>query len=625
MNQPANNRSFWLVAMFIGIIPMLYCQPNFINPLPIPPLIDANADVIELEMRAATHKFNPAIPSDSLNGGPSQPDGITTFCYNQAGDSTMTLLGPTLLWHTGGNAHIRVTNLLPQPTTTHWHGAEVASMFDGGPHQHIMINETWDIDFPVLDYAGTLWYHPHYHNATVQQVQMGLSGMIIVEDSDDPLQNVLPHTYGVDDIPVIIGDMGLQTRPNLNAPFILDTLKGKRPFNLVNGVNSPYVEVPAHVIRFRILNGSTRKGIKFGFSETYSGPTLLNFNLIGTDGGYTITPQVMSNLMNGPGARDQVVIDLGGYAPGDVVYLRNLKSSLPAYVVGSPLAAPNGGGKDSTSGEAFLQLRIVADSNFPGYTPITSFTPFVTTWEPGLQDTSNISRRRHKKLVFTAGTGGGPNMFTIDGTSFDEEILNDTVCVNTKEIWTIENTTTVAHPFHIHKIQFRILDIDSMGTMIDLATRGLNGPKDDVLVLPNWKLRFMGSFDDYPSPIEAHNGYMYHCHILPHEDAIGGGMMHQFVVTDESPCLGSGLNEIDNGVAMRLYPNPSSGELFLQGVSMKPSTLRFMDLTGKILKEQAIPAFEGNVEINTDGVPKGMLLVEWQTTEGTVSRKWALW
>jgi FtsP/CotA-like multicopper oxidase with cupredoxin domain len=381
------------------------------------------------------------------------------------------------------------------------------------------------------------------------------------------------------------------------------------------------VEVPPGLVRFRILNGSTRKGIRFGFSQSYSGSNLEDFRLVATDGGYVLEPETMQSLMNGPGSRDEVVIDLSNYAPGDVLYLRNLYRQLPNYVIGSPYPAPNGGGRDSTVGDAFLQLRVVAASEFPDYTPISTFTPFITDWEPGLQDTTDIARHRFKRLVFIPGGNGVPNMFNIDSTTFDMTVLNDTVCVDTKEIWTIHNTTQVAHPFHIHKIQFRILEIDSLGTKIDLKSRGFNGPKDDVLVLPNWKLRFMGSFDDYPRAPVATNGYMYHCHILTHEDSIGGGMMHQFAVADAASCV-VGVDEVvQTPEEIQLYPNPTTGELYLRTAAATAGTLRILDIQGRTLQSLRLPAYAGDQRISIDGLPPGLYLVNWRTPQGMATRK----
>ena len=599
-------------------------QPTFNNEIPIPPLVDASAGTIQLEMRMTTHKFDPANPSDSLNGNSTnQPNGIPSFAYNVAGDSTMTLLGPTLKFHTLGKTTITVKNLLSNPTTTHWHGAEVPPMMDGGPHEGIEPDSTWYVEFTTLDSASTMWYHPHYHNTTVQQVQLGLSGMIITEQPGDTIAPKLPHTYGADDIPVIIGDLGFSKGSSSGTAMFIDTSKGKRPFNIVNGVTNPYVEVPAHMVRLRILNGSTRKGVLFGVSDSLNNPStnLKPFILIASDGGYQINPDTLTSLLNGPGAREEILLDLSSYTPGQVLYLSNLKAALPNFVIGSPLPAPNGGGQDTTMGTAFLQLRVVSDSvirlTYPDYTtPVTSFSTFTTVWSPGLADTFNIRNHRLKQLV-----GGGPgNGFTIDGTEYEMDVINDTVCVDTKEIWAIHNASNTAHPFHIHKIQFRVLDVlDSNGASVNLDLYGLDGPKDDVLVLPGWTLRFLGQYDDYPTEIEAMNSYMYHCHILTHEDSIGGGMMHQFVVTD---CIGADVPTHRNQAPSLLLVNgPDESTAYLKGSSSRRSTITFTDIQGRRVRSQQLPAFEDNAVIDISGLTGGVYLVEWRTHTGVATGK----
>lgn len=620
-------QSIFSVAIVLLATTDTFAQPTFYNEIPIPPLLDASDGPIELEMRKVSHKFNPGNIQDTLLNGTANQDGIETWCYNLAGDDSMSFLGPTLKWHTGQETNIRVHNLLPQPTTTHWHGAEVPAHLDGGPHQPIWPDETWPVDFINLDSASTMWYHPHFHNNTYPQVQLGLSGMIISEQATDPIRPVLPHTYGVDDIPVIISDQSFLFDSALQIMRV-DTNKAKRPINLVNGYTNPYVEVPAHLVRLRILNGSTRKGIQFGISSSYDSDDLSaleDFRLIATDGGYTLNPVTMKTILTGPGARTEIVLDLTAYNPGDTIYLRNLKHLMPGSIVGSPhpTTGPGGGG-DVTGGEAFLQLRIVADP--PNYTPINNFTPFITSWDPTLQDTFDVSRHRTKDLILIpkdldADPPRPHNAFTIDSLTYNLMTINDTICEGAKEIWTIHNKTEVAHPFHIHKIFFRILDIDSLGTSIDLESRGFNGPKDDVLVRPNWKLRFLASFNGYPNPIAFDQSYMYHCHILTHEDAEGGGMMHQFVVTDDPACVPVQVDDRVEEKLMTLYPNPATQELFLESSSTKSSQLHILDIQGRVIKSQQLPAFDEKIPIDIAGLPTGFYIVSWQHTSGVVSRK----
>ncbi len=601
--------SFLFMLFFAGA---LAAQPSFINKIPIPPLYDASKDTVKLVMSKQLHKFNPGNPTDTLNGNDQK--GIEAWAYNVAGSNAMTYLGPTLKWKTGQMTHITVTNMLPQPTTTHWHGAEIRAEIDGGPHQHIEVKQTWPVFFKNLDQPATLWYHPHFHDNTFPQVQLGLSGMIISEQDGDPIAATLPRTYGIDDIPLVFGDQGISRK---SGKFVIDTMKLGRPLNTINGVTNPYVELPAHFVRLRVLNGSTRKGIKIALAkDTSKNYTPLKFKLIATDGGYVIKALDRTSLLTGPGERYEILLDLTAYKPGDVLYLRNLNKEMPSYIVGSPNPTGPGKGGDATKGNSFLQIRIVADPS--GYQPVNAFTPFETEWDAVIRDTFNIDRRRTKELV---GKNDGKG-FTIDHSTYDLNTINDTICLGAKEVWTISNSSGIAHPFHIHKIFFRILDIDSMGVKINLESRGLNGPKDDVLVFPNWKLRFMAKFDDYPSPISPHLTYMYHCHILTHEDTTGGGMMHQFVVTDQQACVGTvSTNHAGHQAPMTLYPNPADGELFLMGHSSEPSSIKLVDIQGRVLKTQLLPEFHSRVRIDIQGLGTGMYFVIWDNATGRQTKK----
>jgi FtsP/CotA-like multicopper oxidase with cupredoxin domain len=107
----------------------------------------------------------------------------------------------------------------------------------------------------------------------------------------------------------------------------------------------------------------------------------------------------------------------------------------------------------------------------------------------------------------------------INGRSMDMERIDFRVPLGSIEIWEIENATPLAHPFHIHDVQFRVLDRDGGPPLAH--ERGL---KDTVLVDPGSTVRVIAEFADFADPKHP---YMYHCHILEHEDA---GMMGQFVV-----------------------------------------------------------------------------------------------
>ena len=103
--------------------------------------------------------------------------------------------------------------------------------------------------------------------------------------------------------------------------------------------------------------------------------------------------------------------------------------------------------------------------------------------------------------------------------TMDMNRINFEVQEGAVEIWELRNVSPMIHPFHIHKVHFEILDRDGLPPPPE--ERGL---KDTVRVHISETVRVIARFDRYPDPAHA---YMYHCHILEHEDH---GMMGQFVV-----------------------------------------------------------------------------------------------
>jgi blue copper oxidase len=99
--------------------------------------------------------------------------------------------------------------------------------------------------------------------------------------------------------------------------------------------------------------------------------------------------------------------------------------------------------------------------------------------------------------------------------------VDTVVAVDTTEIWEVTNRAGRPHNFHIHDVQFRILDLDG-----EPPPPHLRGPKDTVYVPPGSTTRLALRFADYTDPTTP---YMYHCHVLAHED---DGMMGQFTVVD---------------------------------------------------------------------------------------------
>jgi blue copper oxidase len=431
-----------------------------------------------------------------------------------AGAETVTagyngnILGPTLIMNAGEFVTLNVTNNLGEETTTHWHGMHVTPQDDGGPHTVIAPGATWSPDFTVLDTASTMWYHPHLHGNTRRQVNLGLAGMILIRDSVEASAG-LPMTYGVDEFPLIIQDKSFAGGNMFGNGGLGDV-------TMVNATLDPFLNVPAQHVRFRILNGSNERAWNLGFSDNR------NFFVVGADGGLLPAPASLNRVLMMPGERLDVVVDFGSNN-GSSVQLMSYGSTLAQ---GVPGAAGGPGGNNPLNGLDFnlLEIRVGA----PTANPVTTLPSSILTLDRLVESDATVVRTIQL-------TGGGPgNPFSIDSQAYDGSRIDQVVLVDTVEIWRIENLTGSSHPFHIHDIQFFILD--RTGGPI---AQHESGKKDTVVVNRGETVRFITKF-------ERHNDtevpYMYHCHILPHED---GGMMAQFIVVDPA----SRLVDITPGVS----------------------------------------------------------------------------
>lgn len=487
-------------GIFLAVVVVMSTAQTFAqNQLYIPPTISATE--FDLTVAPSTYEFVPGTP-------------VTTFGIN--GD----ILAPTLIFQKGDFVTLNVINNLNETTTMHWHGMHVPAADDGGPHSLIPANTTWIADFEVLDRATTFWYHPHWHENTARQVNMGLAGVIIVQDDEEAALG-LPRTYGVDDIPLIIQDRAFRPNGQIDITPFGDQM-------MVNAILDPYVEVPAQVIRFRLLNGSSERVYNIGMSDNR------NMYQIGSDGGLLESTVTQNRILLSPGERAEVLIDFGGNN-GQTLSLMSYATEMPPGVPGGnmgPGSEPPLGGTDFD----IMEIRVQAAAG--GITTIPTNLVSHQPWQE-----NEAVRTRSKTFNAPAGPG---QPFTINNQVFNMMVNNDTVIVDDIEIWELTNESNIAHPFHIHDIQFYILDRN--GQQPPENERGL---KDVVLVYPNETVRFITQFADFADPEIP---YMYHCHILPHED---GGMMGQFVVIQDVATSTDAEQEIPvTTKLMGAYPNP---------------------------------------------------------------------
>ncbi|MCO4814984.1 MAG: multicopper oxidase domain-containing protein, partial [Flavobacteriales bacterium] len=481
------------------------------------------------------------------------------------------------------NVNITVNNQLTDTTTIHWHGMHVAPENDGGPHSIILPGETWNPQFTVMDKAGLNWYHPHLHMQTDRHVSKGIAGLIIVRDAEESGLN-LPSTYGVDEFPIVMQTKGFDASGQILVHTELDTSA------MVNGTVDAFTDFPAQVIRLRVLNGSSQRVMEFGFSDNRP------FSLIGTDGGLLSAPLTNTRYRMAPGQRADILVDLTT-SLGQNFQLMSYASELPNAIYGASQPGMGAGATSSLVGYTSNPLNgadyQLLDINVtsPTVGPVLVIPSTLASFTPIAEASANITR----SLTFTsAGAMGdleGP--FLINGSSFDMETINYNIPLDNIEIWSITNQTPIAHPFHIHDIQFFILDINGNPPPPEL--QGYN----DVILVPGGmgNIRFIAKFDDFANDTIP---FMYHCHMLTHEDM---GMMGQFLVTDPSASL-----EEDNLNVFKLYPNPTNGDNFkIEFSESEEREITVQDGQGRVVKNTSTSLDQFNLDLS--GLANGVYTI----------------
>lgn len=405
--------------------------------------------------------------------------GVTEFFE---GISTPTLgyngsyLGPVIKLTKGEDVRMRVVNELRETTSVHWHGLEVEGTADGGPHQVIGAGETWSPTFTVNQPAATLWFHPHVIGTTAIQVYYGLAGLILIEDENSKSLG-LPDDYGINDIPLILQDRSFN--PDGSFYYATNMMDGAYgDYILVNGAPTPYLEVSQVKMRFRVVNGANARNFNLRLADRST------FYQIASDGGLLEAPILSESLFITPGERAEIIIDFSKYEEGERLQLISDNALIMTFRIG----------------EASEDRTVLPQK---------------------LAEIEKIDERLTlgTKTIELDGMG---HMVTLNGRKFDMDRIDDNVTLGDIEVWEITTTGTMmmgspGHPFHIHGTQFQILSRD--GVAPEASEQGW---KDTVFVRANETVRIIVRFN-------YEGVFMYHCHILEHEEA---GMMGQLEVVN---------------------------------------------------------------------------------------------
>ena len=404
----------------------------------------------------------------ALHGG----EPIEVLAYN--GSSP----GPTLEVTEGDRVIIHFRNDLDEPTTVHWHGIHLPADQDGSPFYPVPAGGRRDIRFTIpRGSAGTYWYHPHFHHRTGHQVAKGLYGAIIVRAPDDPLPRSIEERL------LVLADQRFRPDGSIDLPDPrshegrVDTENGREGDVLfVNGQVMPTISIrPGEVQRWRIINASAARVYRLAIPGQ-------RFLHVGSDGGLFERPIEVEELLVANSERVEILVR--GGRPGTRTVLRTLPYD--RYV---PQTRP----KDWERPRDLLTLQT---TQAPPVAPVT--LPATLRRIPPL-DTSRATVRR----TVTFGQG------MINNRHFDMARVDFTAKLGATEIWTVENIVGMDHPFHLHGFQFQVIERDG-------RPEPYRSWKDAVNVPRQRTVRLVVRFDDFPGK------WMFHCHILDHEDQ---GMM----------------------------------------------------------------------------------------------------
>lgn len=404
-------------------------------------------------------------------GGP----GIPTAGFNQA------YLGPTILMQNGDLA-TEVQNTLDEPISAHWHGLLVPGEHDGGPHLPIAPGATWQPEMTVAQDPATVWYHSHIHERTAEQVYFGLAGVIHVTDGQDDARG-LPSTYGIDDLTLVLQDRRFDASGRMvYDPSMMDKMHGFAGNRmLVNGQAGATAVVPEGIVRLRLLNGSNARIYTLFLADARP------MHLVATDGGFLPAPITLDGLRLAPGERAEILVD---FSDGGATVLM------------------------SDPGQAYGVLQFATDS-----TLAARITRLPDQLDGAPEDLSGAEVAT-RQVSLDMGMGGmmmGRGSFAINGRSYDMRRIDFKVALGSVERWQIRSTM-VAHPFHVHGVRFRVV------TENGAPPRPENTGWKDTVFVPG-EAEILARFDQ---PASRETPFMFHCHILEHEDA---GMMGQFTVT----------------------------------------------------------------------------------------------
>ena len=388
--------------------------------------------------------------------------------------------GPLIEWREGQRVTIDFANRLGLDSTIHWHGLAVPPDQDGSPMDPVAPGTDRAYTFEVpMGSAGTYWYHPHAHQTTTLQVGHGLAAPLIVRSADDPLATLPEVTLMVTSLS--LDQSGRVATAATAMAGMGGMMMAGNGVLLVNGQKLPlHAMTPGATERWRIINATADRYLRLGLDGH-------RFTVVGTDGGLLGQPLPgLTEWLLAPAQRVEIVVTIAAQQSARHA-LRDLGygGGMMGGAGGALMTVETGRGPAQAPVELPAVLRPVADLG-----PATA----------------------QQRVVLSAAGMGMMGPFLINGKSFDMNRVDLETVVGRVELWDLVNVTFMDHPIHIHGTQFQV---------VGRTVRGDAAPVDypawlDTVNVPAGETITIKTRQTLPGR------RMFHCHILPHEDA---GMM----------------------------------------------------------------------------------------------------
>ncbi|MGA8531536.1 MAG: multicopper oxidase domain-containing protein [Acidobacteriaceae bacterium] len=485
---------FYTVTDSQGLVRYCYvANPGTSAPLEAPTLVVNPGDTLIIH-------FTNDLPAAAAS---SASDNMASMKLTLSNNSATTSTSPAC----NGTMGTNVTNI-------HFHGTDIAPVCGQDEVVHTLVQPGQSFDYnvqiPLQEPPGLYWYHPHPHGISEGQVQGGATGALIVQG----LQNAFPSLAKMPTRTLVIRDQNLPASEanDANIPA-WDLSLNYVPVTYPNYTPPVIATVPGEQELWRVVNTAADTILNLQYIVNGKAQPMQVYAI----DGYPLssgTASTMTTLQMGPGARAEFVVTTPKV--GDTAQL------ITQYQNTGP-----DGDFDPTRPIA----NVVSQTNAPPPAQMPAVDGSVnTTLNNSL---SNLTPAAHRNLYFSevlqnpanpnsptnfyiTEEGQTPALFTMG------QAANIVVHAGTVEDWTVENRAGEDHVFHIHQLHFQVLAIDGQ-PVNDPALR-------DTMDIPYWSgsgpypsITVRMDFSD-PNIIGT---FVYHCHILEHED---GGMMGEIEV-----------------------------------------------------------------------------------------------